>query len=98
MDAITAQVKDDYNRLADELPPASDLKDFANWRWFPAEEWDTMCRATAAFIGVEDGDRVFEAGCGSGAFLAALATLRNGLTLAGADIADKLVAIARARV
>ncbi len=93
---IPAEIRDEYNRLG-ERADLVHLKDFARWSYISSDDWTDLCRRTADFIGIEDGDRLFEAGCGSGAFLAELAMYRN-VTLAGVDFAGNLVAIAQERL
>jgi SAM-dependent methyltransferase len=89
----SSEIRDEYNRLG-QNKDAVHLKDFARWSYISADDWTELCRRSADFIGVQDGDRLFEAGCGSGAFLAELAAYRR-VSVAGADFAENLVAIAR---
>ena len=86
----------EYDRLA-SLGKTADLHQLNNWSLFSKEDWDELCLRTAKLIGLRDGDRVFESGCGAGAFLD---TLRNHyrVEVAGADFSEKLIAIARLRV
>ena len=91
-----AEIREEYNRLG-ERKDLSHLKDFARWSYISSDDWTDLCRRTADFIGVADGDRLFEAGCGSGAFLAEVAAYRN-VSLAGVDFAENLVTIARNRL
>lgn len=93
---IPAEIREEYNRLG-ERKDLAHLKDFARWGFISSDDWTDLCRRTADFIGVEDGDRLFEAGCGSGAFLAELAAYRT-VSLAGVDFAENLVSIARSRL
>ncbi len=93
---IPAEIRKEYNRLG-ERKDLAHLKDFARWDFISSDDWTDLCRRTADFIGVEDGDRLFEAGCGSGAFLAELAAYRT-VSLAGVDFAENLVSIARSRL
>ena len=93
---IPAEIRKEYNRLG-ERKDLAHLKDFARWDFIGSDDWTDLCRRTADFIGVEDGDRLFEAGCGSGAFLAELAAYRT-VSLAGVDFAENLVSIARSRL
>ena len=88
-----SDVRDEYNRLG-ERTDVTHLKDFARWGYISAEDWTELCRRSADFIGVRDGDALFEAGCGSGAFLAEVAAYRK-VSLAGVDFAASLVAIAQ---
>lgn len=90
---IPAEIRDEYNLLG-ERNDIAHIKDFARWNYISSEDWTTLCRRTADFVGVADGDHVFEAGCGSGAFLAELAAYRN-IEIAGVDFAENLVAIAK---
>lgn len=59
-----------------------------------AEEWDEMVGKVAAPLGLEAGDRVYECGCGAGAFLASLQRLFPGITVSGMDYSDSLVKVA----
>jgi len=93
---IPAEIRAEYNRLGERKDLAR-LKDFARWGFISSDDWTDLCRRTADFIGVEDGDRLFEAGCGSGAFLAELAAYRT-VSLAGVDFAENLVRIARSHL
>ena len=93
---VPAEIREEYNRLG-ERRDVVHLKDFARWSYISSDDWTELCRRSADFVGVQDGDRLFEAGCGSGAFLAELAAYRR-VTLAGADFAENLVAIARTRL
>ena len=93
---IPAEIREEYNRLG-ERKDVTLLKDFARWSYISSDDWTALCRRTADFIGIQDGDRLFEAGCGSGAFLAEVAAYRH-VTLAGVDFAENLVAIARSRL
>ncbi len=93
---IPAEIRKEYNRLG-ERRDLVHLKDFARWGFISSDDWTALCRRTADFIGVEDGDRLFEAGCGSGAFLAELAAYRT-VSLAGVDFAENLVRIARSHL
>lgn len=93
---IPADIRDEYNRLGARTD-FTHLKDFARWSYIDSDDWTALCRRTADFIGIVDGDRLFEAGCGSGAFLAEVAAYRD-VHLAGADFAENLVAIARSRL
>jgi SAM-dependent methyltransferase len=91
-----AAIRDEYNRLG-QRQDVVHLKDFARWNYLSSDDWTELCRRSADFIGVQDGDRLFEAGCGSGAFLAELAAYRS-VSLAGVDFAENLVAIAQSRL
>lgn len=91
-----AEIREEYNRLG-ERKDLNHLKDFARWSYISSDDWTDLCRRTADFIGVADGDRLFEAGCGSGAFLAEVAAYRT-VSLAGVDFAENLVTIARNRL
>ena len=93
---IPAEIREEYNRLG-EREDFIHLKDFARWSFISGDDWTNLCRRTADFIGVQDGDRLFEAGCGSGAFLAEVAAYRT-VSLAGVDFAENLVSIARSRL
>ena len=93
---IPAEIREEYNRLG-ERKDLAHLKDFARWSFISSDDWTELCRRTADFIGVEDGDSLFEAGCGSGAFLAEVAAYRT-VSLAGVDFAENLVSIARSRL
>lgn len=91
-----AEIREEYNRLG-ERKDLVHLKDFARWSYLSSDDWTELCRRSADFIGVQDDDHLFEAGCGSGAFLAEIAAYRR-VTLAGVDFAENLVAIARSRL
>ena len=91
-----AEIRDEYNRLG-QRQDVVHLKDFARWSYLSSDDWTELCRRSADFIGVQDGDRLFEAGCGSGAFLAEVAAYRS-VSLAGVDFAENLVAIAQSRL
>lgn len=91
-----AEIRDEYNRLG-QRQDVVHLKDFARWSYLSSDDWTELCRRSADFIGVQDGDRLFEAGCGSGAFLAEVAAYRT-VSLAGVDFAENLVAIAQSRL
>jgi SAM-dependent methyltransferase len=93
---MPAEIRDEYNRLG-ERTDVVHLKDFARWSYISSDDWTELCRRAADFIGIQDGDGLFEAGCGSGAFLAEVAGYRN-VTLAGADFAENLVTIAQNRL
>ncbi len=93
---MPAETRDEYNRLG-ERKDVVHLKDFARWSYISSEDWTELCRRAADFIGIQDGDNLFEAGCGSGAFLAEVAAYRK-VTLAGADFAENLVTIAQNRL
>lgn len=93
---VPAEIRAEYNRLG-ERQDVVHLKDFARWSYISSDDWTDLCRRSADFIGVQDGDRLFEAGCGSGAFLAEVAAYRT-VSLAGVDFAENLVAIARSRL
>lgn len=86
----------EYDRLA-SLGKTADLHQLDNWGLFSKQDWDELCLRTAKLIGLRDGDRVFESGCGAGAFLD---TLRRHyrIEVAGVDFSEKLIAIARLRV
>ncbi len=90
---IPTEIREEYNLLG-ERKDIVHLKDFARWDYISSGDWTELCRRTADFIGIEDGDSIFEAGCGSGAFLAELASYRQ-VTLAGVDFAENLVDIAK---
>jgi len=91
-----AEIRDEYNRLG-QRQDVVHLKDFARWSYLSSDDWTELCRRSADFIGVQAGDRLFEAGCGSGAFLAEVAAYRS-VSLAGVDFAENLVAIAQSRL
>lgn len=91
-----SDIRDEYNRLG-ERQDVVYLKDFARWSYIDSADWTELCRRSADFAGVTDGDSLFEAGCGSGAFLAEVAAYRR-VTLAGVDFAENLVAIARRKL
>jgi len=93
---IPAEIREEYNRLG-ERKDVVHLKDFARWSYISSDDWTELCRCSADFIGIHDGDNIFEAGCGSGAFLAEVAAYRS-VTLAGVDFAENLVTIARSRL
>ena len=86
----------EYDRLA-SLGRTADLHRLNNWSLFSKRDWDELCLRTARLIGLRDGDRVFESGCGAGAFLDTLRH-RYRIEVAGADFSEKLIAIARLRV
>ena len=92
----TDDIRAEYNRLG-KLPDVAHLKDFARWDYISPEDWTELCQRSSDFAGVRDGDRLFEAGCGSGAFLAEVLAYRK-VSLAGVDFAENLVEIARARL
>ncbi len=94
--ASVAEVREEYNQLGLRTDLVH-LKDFARWGYISANDWSDLCRRSADFAGVKDGDSVFEAGCGSGAFLAELSAHRR-VSLAGVDFAETLVAIAQKRL
>ncbi len=91
-----ASVKMRYNASALDNTEAELFKR-ACWGFTSLEDWDEMCRKTAAFIGIEKGDYVFESGCGTGAFLKVLRDNWD-TRVAGVDIADKAVEIARQNI
>ena len=93
---VPAEIREEYNRLG-ERTDVVHLKDFARWSYISSDDWTELCRRSADFIGIQDGDRLFEAGCGSGAFLAEVAAYRS-VSLAGVDFAENLVTIARSRL
>ena len=93
---VPAEIREEYNRLG-ERKDVVHLKDFARWSYISSDDWTELCRRSADFIGIQDGDNLFEAGCGSGAFLAEVAAYRR-VTLAGVDFAENLVTIARSRL
>lgn len=92
----STQIREEYNLLAAREDLVA-LKDFSNWRYFSDDDWAELCRRTAQFVGVKDGDSLFEAGCGAGAFLAQLAS-HYRVSLAGVDFAENLVAMARQKL
>ena len=89
----SSEVREEFNRLG-QRQGVVHLKDFARWGYISDLDWTELCRRSADFAGVKDGDRVFEAGCGSGAFLAEVAGYRR-VSMAGVDFAETLVAIAQ---
>ncbi|MES1157795.1 MAG: class I SAM-dependent methyltransferase [Haliangium ochraceum] len=89
-------VREEFNRCA-QRTDTTELKDFARWGYMSAADWTELCRRSADFAGIADGDRLFEAGCGSGAFLAEVAAYRR-VSLSGVDFAENLVAIASSRL
>jgi SAM-dependent methyltransferase len=93
---VPAEIREEYNRLG-ERKDVVHLKDFARWSYISSDDWTKLCRRSADFIGIQDGDSLLEAGCGSGAFLAEIAAYRR-VTLAGVDFAENLVAIAQSRL
>ena len=92
----SAAVREEYNRLG-QRTDVIHLKDFARWGYISGDDWTELCRRSADFAGVKDGDHLFEAGCGSGAFLAEVAAYRR-VSLAGVDCAETLVKIAASRL
>ncbi|MEI6534174.1 MAG: class I SAM-dependent methyltransferase, partial [Verrucomicrobiaceae bacterium] len=94
--APTAAIAEEYNALA-VLGEDADLHVLNNWKLFTRDEWSDFCRRTAEFVKISDGDSVFEAGCGSGAFLDELLRFSK-VRVAGVDIAAELVRIAQQRV
>ena len=92
-----AQIREEYNLLG-QSQEIVHLKDLARWNYLSPEDWTDLCRRSSDFAGVQDGDRLFEAGCGSGAFLAEVAAYRQVGSLAGVDFAETLVAIAQSRL
>jgi SAM-dependent methyltransferase len=86
-------IRDQYNQLGERADLRA-LKDFAYWGHISGKDWTELCRRSSDFARVQDGDHVFEAGCGSGAFLAELLAFRN-VKVAGVDFAESLVAIAK---
>jgi cyclopropane fatty-acyl-phospholipid synthase-like methyltransferase len=59
-----------------------------------AAEWRNNARRIASALGIRAGEKVFEIGCGSGAFLLALQE-STACDVAGADYSAGLVAVAR---
>ncbi len=90
---VPTEIREEYN-LQGERTDIVHLKDFARWNYIGSDDWTELCRRTADFIGIDDGDHLFEAGCGSGAFLAEIAAYRQ-VTLAGVDFAENLINIAK---
>lgn len=89
-----------FHRIYDGLGQRTDLrelKDFSNWGGFTADEWSTVCRRTADLARIGDGDEVFEAGCGSGAFLDEILRYRR-VRVTGSDFSPSLIAVAKQRV
>ncbi len=89
-----SDICDEYNLLGERKDIVL-LKDFARWSYISSEDWTTLCRRTSDFVGIDDGDQVFEAGCGSAAFLAELIAYRKNITIAGVDFAENLIVIAK---
>ncbi|MGC2657343.1 MAG: methyltransferase domain-containing protein, partial [Bryobacteraceae bacterium] len=90
------EVASEYNRLA-TLGKSTALHKLDNWALFSKRDWNKLCTRTAEWIGIRDGDSVFESGCGAGAFLQILHQSYR-VKVAGADLAEKLVDIARLRL
>jgi cyclopropane fatty-acyl-phospholipid synthase-like methyltransferase len=57
-------------------------------------EWRSNAQRIAAALGIQAGDKVFEIGCGSGAFLVALQEFA-ACEVAGADYSEGLIDVAR---
>ncbi|SDX94070.1 Methyltransferase domain-containing protein [Pseudomonas kuykendallii] len=90
--AVAAQ----YDELARDSE-RSDLHELNNWGLFSRSDWQAFCQSCARFIGVQDGDRVFEAGCGSGAFLHALQAHWQ-IEIDGMDLSAELIRVAQSRL
>ncbi|WP_313518245.1 sulfatase-like hydrolase/transferase [Pseudomonas sp.] len=90
--AVAAQ----YDELARDSE-RSELHQLNNWGLFSNDDWQALCQSCARFIGVEDGDRVFEAGCGSGAFLHALQADWR-IEVDGMDLSAELIKVAQSRL
>jgi ubiquinone/menaquinone biosynthesis C-methylase UbiE len=59
-----------------------------------ADEWDEMVGKVAAPLRLKAGDRVYECGCGAGAFLASLQRIHPGVAVSGMDYSESLVKVA----
>ena len=59
-----------------------------------ADEWDEMVGKVVAPLGLKAGDRVYECGCGAGAFLASLQRIYPGVAVSGMDYSESLVKVA----
>lgn len=92
----TAAVEAEYNELARQSESA-DLHKLNNWGLFSLDDWQALCQGCARFINLQEGDRVFEAGCGSGAFLHALQSNWQ-IEVDGIDLSGELVKVARSRL
>lgn len=90
--AIAAQ----YNQLATRSDKA-ELHELNNWGLFSIDDWQALCQNCARFIELQNGDRVFEAGCGSGAFLQVLQS-HWGAEVDGMDLSSELIKVAQARL
>jgi ubiquinone/menaquinone biosynthesis C-methylase UbiE len=73
---------------------ASHLHHLNGYDLLSADEWDEMVGKVAAPLGLEPGDRVYECGCGAGAFLASLQRIYPGITVSGMDYSESLVKVA----
>jgi len=86
----------EYNSRA-ALGRSADLHQLNNWVLFSKEDWETLCLRTAELLAIHDGDRIFESGCGAGAFLDVLLQQYH-LEVSGVDRAGELVKIAQQRI
>ncbi|MEO8754665.1 MAG: methyltransferase domain-containing protein [Casimicrobiaceae bacterium] len=81
-----ADVRSEYARLA----PRYDRR----WARYIAR----TARETLAEVRPKPGQRVLDAGCGSGALLEALLSMQPGVRAAGLDASDAMLAVARERL
>jgi SAM-dependent methyltransferase len=60
--------------------------------------WDAMVRLLMAPVPLRPGITVAELGCGAGAFLSTLRKIEPRITIAGLDLAESMIAVARSRL
>lgn len=72
------------------------LQHFSRWRYWTTDDWVKHIEWGVQYLNppLKDGYRVFEVGCGVGAYLQVLKTLYPNLILSGVDIVPETIQIA----
>ena len=91
------QIKDSYNRAALKNPKTTPLHRLSLWSYLTSRQWQQFVAAILSHVQppLKDGDSVFESGCGVGALLEEVRRLHPTVSLAGVDLAENAVAVAR---
>ena len=91
------QMQDWFNRGALENPETTPLHRLSWWSYLSSRQWQQFVGAILSHVRprLKDGDAVFESGCGVGALLEEVRRLNPTVSLAGVDLSENAVTVAR---
>ena len=86
-----------FKQAALEYQKDKPLHHFSRWNYWSTEDWVKHIKWGVTYLDppLQDGNKVFESGCGVGAYLQTLKSLYPNIMLSGIDIVPEAIQVAR---